>query len=441
MELTFVNDLGHSFVVEIDPNMELENVMALLEAESGIPVSEQHISHEGRHLNDPKATIQQLGVTDKAMLLLRRTVANPAGAAVPQDDEMMRLQLLGDPTLMRELRETQPELAHAVEHEPARFSELLRLTKERQYEAELAQQREIASLNADPFDVEVPAEDRGSYQAASHLGEYGPRSGVFARELWEGHDALLNSIPVEVNGHKVKAFVDSGAQFTINRVLGQGVDLLFGLDMLKAHQACIDLEKNVLRIQGREVTFLSEHELPDKARDGEIPETVPSTSSASGSGQTQPTARFPGGGNALGGPPRSTPPRASASTSRHSEEYIRTIMDLGVTREVAISTLDAAEPPKKTLARPVTCTHRAERPTRVIEQTISKARKPTLSTSRLTISQDVRQARPCNRANSANFAEMMMKAANRMVASKEILLNNKLRKKPKNPLKLTEKSY
>lgn len=33
MELTFINDLGQSFVVEIDPNMELENVMALLEAE------------------------------------------------------------------------------------------------------------------------------------------------------------------------------------------------------------------------------------------------------------------------------------------------------------------------------------------------------------------------------------------------------------------------
>lgn len=34
MELTFVNDFGQSFVVEIDPNMELENVMALLEAEA-----------------------------------------------------------------------------------------------------------------------------------------------------------------------------------------------------------------------------------------------------------------------------------------------------------------------------------------------------------------------------------------------------------------------
>jgi len=36
--------------------------------------------------------------------------------------------------------------------------------------------------------------------------------------------------------------------------------------MLKRHQACIDLEKNCLRIQGREVRFLAEHELPDKAR-------------------------------------------------------------------------------------------------------------------------------------------------------------------------------
>lgn len=33
MELTFYTDLGQSYVVEIDPNMELENVMALLEAE------------------------------------------------------------------------------------------------------------------------------------------------------------------------------------------------------------------------------------------------------------------------------------------------------------------------------------------------------------------------------------------------------------------------
>ena len=39
MELTFLTDLGQSFVVEIDPNMELENVMALLEAEVTISPS------------------------------------------------------------------------------------------------------------------------------------------------------------------------------------------------------------------------------------------------------------------------------------------------------------------------------------------------------------------------------------------------------------------
>lgn len=33
MQLTFVTDLGQSFVVDIDADMELENVMALLEAE------------------------------------------------------------------------------------------------------------------------------------------------------------------------------------------------------------------------------------------------------------------------------------------------------------------------------------------------------------------------------------------------------------------------
>lgn len=47
---------------------------------------------------------------------------------------------------------------------------------------------------------------------------------------------------------------------------GQSVDLLFGLDMLKRHQACIDLSTNTLRIGHCEIPFLSEHQLPDKAQ-------------------------------------------------------------------------------------------------------------------------------------------------------------------------------
>jgi len=225
-------------------------------------------------------------------------------------------------------------------------------------------------------------------------------------------------IPVEVNGHSVKAFVDSGAQTTImspeaaegcgimrlvdkrfagiargvgtanilGRVHsaqlkladlhlpcsftimeGRDVDLLLGLDMLKGHRACVDLEKNVLRIQGREVAFLSEHELPEKARD---PKDFADTSAEpSGSGtstssnQGNPaisdsrlnstTPAFPGEGRTIGTPSASLSNTSAGNTtgpslqptglsSGHPELSIQLLMDLGASREVAIRTLDAA---------------------------------------------------------------------------------------------------
>ena len=126
--------------------------------------------------------------------------------------------------------------------------------------------------------------------------------------------------------------------------------------MLKAHQACIDLEKNVLRIQGREVRFLSEHELPEKARimdSGAEDPNAPVSSSSVGPSRSAPLASFPGSGDTLGRPPapsgagRGAPPVSRQATpaqgaSQFPESSIATLMDLGVTREVAISTLNAA---------------------------------------------------------------------------------------------------
>lgn len=394
MELTFVNDFGQTFVIEIDPNMELENVMALLEVESGIPVTEQSISYEGRDLSNPKATMRECGVGENAMLLLRRKV-NVAGRSGEQDSEMMRLQILGDPDLMNQLRQTQPEIAHAAQNDPARFADLLRQLRARQSEAEIERQRDIERLNADPFDIEAQRkiEEAIRHQAVlenlEHALEYAPES--FGR-------VTMLYIPVEVNGVPLKAFVDSGAQQTImspecaescnimrlvdrrfagiargvgtanilGRVHsaqmkiddlhlacsftimeGRDVDLLFGLDMLKAHQACIDLEKNVLRIQGREVQFLAEHELPDKARimdsgaDAPPPQAGPSSTS-----DVQLPRQFPGAGNTLGGsgvrehqPQPHAPP---THQNRHTEANIQTLISLGATREQAINSLDAA---------------------------------------------------------------------------------------------------
>lgn len=134
---------------------------------------------------------------------------------------------------------------------------------------------------------------------------------------------------------------------------GRDVDLLFGLDMLKAHQACIDLEKDCLRIQGREVRFLAEHELPEKARsmnaglpDDDAPPTsvaTPPQPSASGSGPAGAT-HFPGSGHALGAAPagavRGQP--VVPTQGGHPETAINTLMGLGATRELEIQTLDAA---------------------------------------------------------------------------------------------------
>lgn len=398
MLITFVTDIGESYGLEIDPNMEMENIMALLEAECGIPVSEQRISYEGRELDDPKKTVRQCGVQENAMILLRRRVV-VAGRSAEQDAEMMRLQVLGDPNLMAQLRATRPELAEAAASNPSRFAALLR-----QFRQE-TQHREVES--ADPYDmdaqrrIEEAIRQEAIMENLNHALEYSPE--FFGR-------VHMLYIPLEVNGVKVKAFVDSGAQQTImspecaercgiTRLIdtrfsgiakgvgtakilgrvhsaqlkiadlflpcaftimeGKDVDLLFGLDMLKAHQANIDLEHDVLRIKGREVRFLPEHELPDNARPEHNPEIDEASTSASQPQQPRQgtPSRFPGSGNALGG--SNTPVGAGGSRNPSNsapappggiggggtpfpERDIQTIMEMGASREDAIRTLRAA---------------------------------------------------------------------------------------------------
>ena len=130
---------------------------------------------------------------------------------------------------------------------------------------------------------------------------------------------IMLYINCKVNGHPVKAFIDSGAQATImssaaaercnimrlvdvrwagiakgvgvQKIIGrihmvqiqiendfltssfsvleqQPMDMLLGLDMLKRHQCSIDLKNNMLLIgtTGTTTKFLAESELPDCAR-------------------------------------------------------------------------------------------------------------------------------------------------------------------------------
>ncbi|KAJ9113927.1 DNA damage-inducible protein 1 [Naganishia cerealis] len=307
---------------------------------------------------------------------------DPTTNPMANDIERMRLSMLGDPNLMAQIARARPELAQAIRSNPSQFATLMQREFADRNRLESEKNRQVDLLNADPYDVEAQKkiEEAIRQQAVlenmEHAMEYSPES--------FGNVTMLY-IDVEVNGTKVKAFVDSGAQSTIispdcaekcgimrlvdkrfagvargvgtaqilgrihsaqirlndlflpvgfSVLEGRDVDLLFGLDMLKRHQACIDLEKNCLRIQGREIPFLPEHELPSKARGveelaqeleaasvragakGVAPTTphpvVPSDSSIQ-SVAGQAPASFPGSGHSLGAAPSATSTTSEAS--------------------------------------------------------------------------------------------------------------------------------
>lgn len=149
---------------------------------------------------------------------------------------------------------------------------------------------------------------------------------------------------------------------------GKAVDLLLGLDILKGHQAIIDLTRNRLIIQGEEVEFLGESDIPKETEDAVNSEpTVPgpggTTIGARSGAVTGPTSAAPN----PSGPSTSSAPTSSApatSSSRPAapapapapapaarvpaqqtfpESDIEKLVALGFDRQAAINALQATD--------------------------------------------------------------------------------------------------
>lgn len=216
-------------------------------------------------------------------------------------------------------------------------------------------------------------------------------------------------VDVEVNGHKVKALVDSGAQATImspacaeacnimrlvdkrfagiakgvgtativGRVHsaqikigslflpcsftvmeGKNVELLLGLDMLKRHQASIDLARDKLVIQGVEVPFLGEADIPKDME--EALEEEPKVAGPGGTtiGGRSGAVSQPEAGPGPLGPSSAPQPRASPNAPGQAgppavgvatgpaqpdlpNEAIDQLVQLGFPRQAAVNALQA----------------------------------------------------------------------------------------------------
>ncbi|XP_072465064.1 protein DDI1 homolog 2 isoform X2 [Notamacropus eugenii] len=347
-----------TFSLQVDADFELHNFRALCELESGIPAAESQIVYAERPLTDNHRSLASYGLKDGDVVILRQkenaeprapvqfpslpridfssiavpgtsgsrlhhhptqpsrvspadTASSPQGLDNPA---LLRDMLLANPHELSLLKERNPPLAEALLS--GDLEKFTRVLIEQQQDRARREQERIRLFAADPFDLEAQAkieEDIRQQNIEENMT-------IAMEEAPESFgQVVMLYINCKVNGHPVKAFVDSGAQMTImsqacaercnimrlvdrrwagiakgvgtQKIIGrvhlaqvqiegdflpcsfsileeQPMDMLLGLDMLKRHQCSIDLKKNVLVIgtTGTQTTFLPEGELPECAR-------------------------------------------------------------------------------------------------------------------------------------------------------------------------------
>ena len=343
MQVTVTTLTGEFFSLEVHEDLELENFKAFCEAESGVPAKEMVIMLNEVVLKDDKKALKEYGVKDGDMVVVEQLKKQAAaasslpgsglklpdfskirmpgasGQAGPstskkEDDPAWISQMLkSNPNQLAMLKQNNPRLAEALENDPEEFAKMLKEQQKTKLERENVRLR---LQTADPMDMEAQkliAEEIAQKNVEQNMEmamEYSPETFGSVVMLY------INCV---VNGHPIKAFVDSGAQVTImsqaaaercnimrlvdkrwagtavgvgtQKIIGrvhmaqiqikddfltssfsileaQPMDMLLGLDMLKRHQCCIDLARNVLMIgsTSNETPFLAESDLPECAR-------------------------------------------------------------------------------------------------------------------------------------------------------------------------------
>ncbi|XP_028771502.1 protein DNA-DAMAGE INDUCIBLE 1 [Neltuma alba] len=391
MRITVMTADEQILSLDVDPHESVENVKALLEVETQVPLQQQQLLYNGREMSNSEK-LSALGVKDEDLVMMVSSVSsgasandlgfNPDGSAV--NPASFQQHIRQDSNLIGQLFQNDPELAQAIlGSDLNRIQEILRARHQQRAELQRQKEEELALLYADPFDVEAQKKieaairQKGIDENWAAALEHNPEA--FAR-------VVMLYVDMEVNGVPLKAFVDSGAQSTIiskscaercgllrlldqrykgiahgvgqSEILGRihvapikignifypcsflvldapNMEFLFGLDMLRKHQCIIDLKDNVLRVGGGEVSvpFLQEKDIPSRFLDEERYAKEASSSGAPATGPTDRSGAAPKGGQSSGG--------ASGGTSQEGdfEAKVAKLVELGFGREAVVQAL------------------------------------------------------------------------------------------------------
>lgn len=357
INVTFASADGRATMLAVEPSATVSSVCEALSGLLAIPAAHQTFSFNDAALSrDTTFASASVGDNDLVLVSARAPpaaepasggslvngISNDAIATMQRQTEL--LTALRRPEMLERMRTAQPELYNAVMQGDGATAELLFAQLQQGYAGGGHGVMQGAAGGAT-----LGAEERERVQAVMENFE-----NAMERNPESFGQVTMLFVDAKINNHPVTAFVDSGAQATILSVdtakrcgiyrlldtrfagMARGVgtakilgrihlallhvggqvlettftvmedstyDMLLGLDMLRRHQAAIELGTNSLRIGGATVEFLAEHQIPLSMR-RMAPEAAP----------TEGGAGHESGGSAT--PASQSPAAASAAARR-----------------------------------------------------------------------------------------------------------------------------